>query len=79
MKALSPRNISSHWKQYNKEVPYEERWENDTVRGFLEAMLSGAGYEPENVQEVDSCREDAHPDNPWTFFASLLEYGRMYE
>ena len=58
-------------------VPYDERWAHDHVKGFLEAMLNGAGYEPECPYDNSSTR--SMPRNPWTYCATLFEYGRIYE
>ena len=55
------------------------QWKNHTMSAFLEAMLSGAGYDP-----YDSCYEesnwvDKHPRNVWRFMAYLFSLGKVYE
>lgn len=62
-------------KQDGKRKPTQ--WANDNVKDFLEAMLSGAGYEPECPNDTTSTRK--LPRNPWTYCATLLDYGRVWE
>ena len=57
----------------------QERWENHTISAFLEAMLSGAGYDPHVSFYEESNWVDKHPRNVWRFMAYLLSLGKVYE
>ena len=58
-------------------VHRDDRWEHHTISDFLDAMLSGAGYEPLEVTNGEPIRDG--PKNPYTFFAYLLTMGKIYE
>ena len=61
-------------KDDNEEVePYSSGnygWENNTVSGFLLAMISG--YE-------DRIEDNDNFDNVWTKIANIIYYGKIYE
>jgi hypothetical protein len=57
-------------------------WANHTIHEFLEAMLSGSGFEPDFVADADvrmNLNKKNHPKNPWAFVAYLFSLGQMYE
>ena len=56
-----------------------ERWQNHTIHEFLDAMLSGAGYDPHVPFYEESCIVEKHPQNVWKFMAYLLSLGKVYE
>lgn len=56
-----------------------EKWHNHTIGDFLEAMLSGVGYDPHVLQYEESHYLDKHPENVWRFMAYMLLMGKEYE
>ena len=56
-----------------------ERWQNHTIHQFLDAMLSGAGYDPRVASNDESFLVKRHPKNVWRFMAYLFSLGKVYE
>jgi len=56
-----------------------EGWANHTISHFLDAMLSGAGYDSADVADGEPFDIHDTPENPYAFFAYLLAMGKIYE
>lgn len=61
------------------ETVVDRGWANHTISDFLEAMLSGAGYDPYVSFYEESNWVDKHPRNVWRFMAYLLSLGKVHE
>ena len=71
--------IKKQQSAFGTVVESPEQWENHTISAFLEAMLSGAGYDPHVPFYEESNCVDKHPRNIWRFMAYLLSLGKVYE